>query len=126
MLSLAIDLGADVARNATRRETATSLSQAFPVNSSSTLLLAERADEAVFAAGNPSDEEIQRFWAEVDDSLEAMTGSVGFWRRQRAKYSARSLAAEGGQTRAVWRVLSWRPPMFRRHSGAEGAGGHLD
>lgn len=126
LLSLAIDLGTNVARNATRRETARSLSQAFPASSSSTLLLAERADEAVFAAGNPSDEEIQRFWAEVDDSLAAMTGSVGFWRRQRAKYSPRSLTAEGRRSREPWRKFTWRPPMLRRRSKAEGAGGRFD
>jgi hypothetical protein len=126
LLSLAIDLGTNVARSATRRETATKLSETFPASGSSTLLLAERADEAVFAAGDPSDEEIQRFWAEVDDSLAAMTGSVGFWRRQKARFSARSLALEGGRTRTAWRIPVWRLPSMRRRFKREMAGGDHD
>ncbi len=120
VMSLATDLGADVVRNGTRRENARSLSEAFPASGSSTLLLAERADQAIFAPGDPSDDEIQRFWAAVDASLDEMTGSVGFWRRQRARFSPRSLAAEGARYRAAWKTAAGR--KWLRRAGTETAG----
>lgn len=95
IISTATDLGTRLPAGATRRESAANLAAAFPANSSTTVLLAHRADEAVFAAGNPSDEDISEFWADVDSSLREMTGSVGFWQRQRARFSVRSLAEDG-------------------------------
>lgn len=95
IMSTATDLGTRVPAGATRRENAANLAEAFPATSSTTVLLAHRADEAIFAAGDPTDEDIRAFWVDVDSSLQQMTGSVGFWQRQRARFSLRSLA-EGG------------------------------
>ncbi len=99
VMSAAADLGTHVPAGATRRENAAGLAKAFPASGTSTLLLAHRADEAVFAAGEPTDEQIRAYWADVDSSLQEMTGGVGFWRRQRARFSVRSLAmpADGGK-----------------------------
>ncbi|MDJ0317094.1 transglutaminase-like domain-containing protein [Arthrobacter antibioticus] len=94
VLSLATDLGAEVGGNGTRRESAASLSSAFPASQASTALLAERADAAIFGPGQPSEEEVATYWQNVDHSVNGMTGSVGFWKRQRAKFSPRSLLAE--------------------------------
>jgi hypothetical protein len=124
VMSTATDLGTRVAAGATRRENAANLAEAFPASGSTTVLLAHRADEAIFAAGDPSDEDIRAFWADVDSSLKQMTGSVGFWQRQRAKFSLRSLA-EGGvrsQLRTLGAALRTRlvAPMRRlRKSPAE-------
>lgn len=98
VISTAADLGTPVPAGATRRENAASLAEAFPASGTTTVLLAHRADEAVFAAGDPTGEQIRAFWADVDSSLQGMTGSVGFWRRQRARFSLRSLTApaDGG------------------------------
>ncbi|QDG68075.1 transglutaminase domain-containing protein [Pseudarthrobacter sp. NIBRBAC000502772] len=98
VMSAAADLGTPVAAGATRRENAANLAEAFPASGTTTVLLAHRADKAVFAAGQPSDDQIRAFWADVDTSVQEMTGSVGFWRRQRARFSLRSLAspADGG------------------------------
>lgn len=98
VMSTAADLGTAVPAGATRRENAANLAEAFPASGTTTVLLARRADQAVFAAGDPTDEQIRAFWADVDSSLQGMTGSVGFWRRQRARFSLRSLAspADGG------------------------------
>ena len=93
VMSAAVDLGTSVPAGATRRENAADLATAFPAAGTSTLLLAHRADEAVFAAGEPSDDQIHAYWADVDSSLRVMTGGVGFWRRQRARFSLRSLAS---------------------------------
>ncbi|MGP9502821.1 transglutaminaseTgpA domain-containing protein [Specibacter sp. AOP5-B1-6] len=94
VLSLATDLGAGVDNNGTRRETAVSLYNAFPASQTSTALLAERADAAIFGPGQPSEDEVATYWQNVDHSVKGMTGSVGFWKRQRAKFSPRSLLAD--------------------------------
>jgi len=97
VMSAATDLGAVVPAGATRRESAATLAEAFPAGGTATLTLARRADEAIFAAGDPSDEEVQAFWADVDSSLKELSGSLTFWQRQRARFSLRSLAPGGIQ-----------------------------
>ncbi|MFP5316522.1 MAG: transglutaminase domain-containing protein, partial [Actinomycetes bacterium] len=94
VLSLATDLGADTNAKATRRESARELGQAFPASAGSTTLLAERADASIFAAGEPTEQEVGEYWNAVETSLEDMRGSVGWFRRQRAKFSPRSLIRE--------------------------------
>jgi hypothetical protein len=133
VVSLATDLGADIAGKGTRRENSASLAEAFPDSSSSTVLLAQRADEAIFAPGDPTDEEIEQFWTTVDASMEQMTGSLGFWRRQRARFSPRSLAAEGLPSLTGWQSLTRLVRLapraglarlpWRRGEPADGAGG---
>ncbi|WP_309123913.1 transglutaminaseTgpA domain-containing protein [Arthrobacter sp.] len=94
VLSLATDLGADTNSNATRRESARELGDAFPVSAVSTTLLAERADASIFSYGEPTEREVEEYWKDVESSLEDMRGSVGWFRRQRARYSPRSLVRE--------------------------------
>jgi hypothetical protein len=95
VLSLATDLGAGVDHRATRRESAAVLGEAFPASRGSTTLLAHRADAAIFGAGQPSEAQVREYWEIVDGSLKEMTGTVGFWRRQQARFSPRSLLADG-------------------------------
>ena len=94
VLSLATDLGAGIDGNGTRRETAVSLYSSFPESQGTTALLAERADAAIFGPGQPSEQEVVSYWQNVDESVKGMTESVGFWKRQRAKFSPRSLLAD--------------------------------
>ncbi|MBD1543403.1 transglutaminase domain-containing protein [Arthrobacter sp. IA7] len=94
VLSLATDMGAAVDSRATRRETAVVVAEAFPATGATTTVLAHRADASIFGAGQPSEDEVREYWDVVDGSLKEMTGTVGFWRRQRAKFSPRSLLAE--------------------------------
>ncbi|TKV28022.1 transglutaminase domain-containing protein [Arthrobacter sp. NamB2] len=91
LVSLATDLGAETNPRATRRESARDLGAAFPQSREATTLLASRADAGIFAAGDPSEEEVRDYWRDVRTSLEGMAGSVGFWKRQRARFSPRSL-----------------------------------
>jgi len=70
-------------------------------------MLAHRADAAVFGAGQPSEEEVKEYWEIVDSSLEDITGSVGFWKRQQARFSPRSLLSDG---RAALRRREQTPP----------------
>jgi Transglutaminase-like superfamily len=94
VLSLATDLGANVDSRATRRESATVVAEAFPAAGTTTMLLARRADASIFGAGQPSEEDVREYWTIVDGSLKDMTGTLGFWRRQRARFSPRSLLAD--------------------------------
>ncbi|WP_269939442.1 transglutaminaseTgpA domain-containing protein [Arthrobacter sp. HY1533] len=94
VISLATDLGAGIDTNGTRRESAVALYGAFPESQATTALLAERADAAIFGPGQPTEEEVAFYWQHVEHSVTGMTGSVGFWKRQRAKFSPRSLLAD--------------------------------
>lgn len=91
ILSLATDLGATVNPKATRRETAANLGESFEAGRTSTSTLAAHADAAIFGAAEPTEEQVRRYWDHVHTSLDDMHGSVGFWKRQRARYSPRSL-----------------------------------
>lgn len=95
VVSLATDMGASIDPKSTRRESATVLADAFPQAGNTTTLLAHRADAAVFGAGQPSEEEVREYWKIVDTSLGDITGSVGFWKRQQARFSLRSLLSDG-------------------------------
>jgi hypothetical protein len=95
VLSLATDMGASIDAKSTRRESATVIADAFPVTGTTTTMLAHRADAAVFGAGQPSEEEVKEYWEIVDSSLEDIAGSVGFWKRQQARFSPRSLLSDG-------------------------------
>lgn len=94
VMNLATDLGASLDASGTRRESAVSLYEAFPASQQTTALLAERADAAIFGPGQPSEEEVSTYWQHVQESATSMTGSVGFWKRQRARFSPRSLLSE--------------------------------
>lgn len=86
------DLGTRPPARATRRETAQALQQ---VHIAASVALAERADAGVFAPGDPSEEEVAAFWAEVESALRGMTGEFGRWRRLRARLSPASLRRQG-------------------------------
>ena len=106
VVSLATDLGAAVDTRATRRESAVVLAGAFPAAGGTTTLLATRADAAIFGAGQPSEDQVRQYWETVDGSLKEMTGTLGFWGRQRARFSPRSLLADG---RAALKLRSLQP-----------------
>ncbi|MDV8149343.1 transglutaminase domain-containing protein [Arthrobacter sp. B10-11] len=95
VVSLATDMGAAVDTRATRRESAVVLGEAFPGTAGTTTLLAHRADASIFGAGQPSEAEVREYWTIVDGSLKEMTATVGFWRRQAARFSPRSLLSDG-------------------------------
>lgn len=108
VLSVATDLGAVVNPRATRRETASARGRNFPASESSTGALARRADTAIFGAADPTDTDVRQYWSDVHESMQNMHGSVGFWKRQRAKYSLRSLMHDA------------RSASVKRRSGSDG------
>ncbi|WP_237762614.1 transglutaminase family protein [Arthrobacter sp. ERGS1:01] len=91
VMSVATDLGAGLDANGTRRESAAALAGAFPASHGTTAVLAERADAAIFGPGQPSEDDVATYWRHVEKSVDGMRGSVGFWKRQRARFSPRSL-----------------------------------
>jgi hypothetical protein len=95
VLSLATDMGAGINTRSTRRESAAVVAEAFPATGRTTTMLANRADASIFGAGQPTEDEVREYWAIVDGSLKEITGTVGFWRRQQARFSPRSLLADG-------------------------------
>ncbi|MDR6557128.1 hypothetical protein J2809_001479 [Arthrobacter pascens] len=109
VLSLATDMGAAVDTRATRRESAAVVAEAFPATSTATTQLAHRADASIFGAGQPSEEEVREYWTIVDGSLKDMTATVGFWRRQQARFSPRSLLADA-RAALSRRGAGWRGP----------------
>ena len=129
VVSLATDLGTKPPSRATRREHAALLERSFPAAAESTVLLARRADAGIFGPGEPTEEEVEAYWKHVDEHLGRMSGSVGFWRRQRARYSPKSLLLDARmRTRRLspgrWVLPSvrvWRrtrkPDHFRDTSG---------
>jgi len=102
-----LDLGARIAPGATRRETATGLHTEY--GGPQMLAVADRADRVVFGQGQPSDEDIARFWKDVDGLLAEVRRGASPWRRVRARFSLRSLRArhgwdDGGKRRR----MAWR------------------
>jgi transglutaminase-like putative cysteine protease len=80
------DLGGTPPARATRRETATALAGV-----DSAVALAERADAGVFGPGEPTEDEVAGYWADVRTALAGAGAAVGPWRRLRGRLSPRSL-----------------------------------
>ncbi len=132
VVDAATDLGAGVPRGATRREGARLLTEQLTVAATpATTTLAHRADATVFGAHEPTEAEVEQFWAEVDQLVSRMRGGVGWRHRVAARLSLRSLrgadapplhvaagrAVAGGATQ-LWRapaalVRPWQDRMAR-------------
>jgi hypothetical protein len=81
-----------VPRGATRREGARLLAEQLPVAATpATATLAHRADATVFGAAEPTPDEVDRFWAEVDELVGTMRGAVPWRRRVSSRVSLRSV-----------------------------------
>lgn len=89
----AIDYGARLAPGATRIEEAATVSSALEVPT--VTALADRADGQVFGPHEPTQEEVEAFWAEVDAVVGGLGEKAGFWKRMKARLSIRSLTGNG-------------------------------
>jgi hypothetical protein len=85
-------------------------------------MLAHRADASIFGAGQPSEEDVREYWTIVDGSLKEMTATVGFWRRQQARFSPRSLLADGRAALGLRRSGLGLAPRRRPGSAAQQTG----
>jgi hypothetical protein len=83
------DLGTPVGRRGvTRRADAAVIAEAWPALPVGAV--AVRADHGVFGPGDPSPDEVDAFWAEVNDIVRGMHDSRGWWQRLRARLSLRA------------------------------------
>ncbi|WP_456788067.1 transglutaminase-like domain-containing protein [Cellulomonas sp. P5_C5] len=97
VLDTARDLRRPAGALATRNESARALAASFADAPGGALVatrvgaLARSADHAVFSAGEPSGAHATAYWADVQQTVDAMTRSVGWRRRVRARVSTASL-----------------------------------
>lgn len=109
VLDLARDLGHDVPAVATRRE------QTLAIGHAGLVGLAERADRSVFAAEDPGEDQVTRYWADVQQTRRQILGGLPRRHRWLARFTLRSLLPSGVVTAAA-EGLRRRVP--RRHRAA--------
>lgn len=85
----AIDYGARLTPGGTRTEEAEVVATALTVPQ--VTALAERADAEVFGPTEPSPQDVESFWHEVDGIVGGLGKDAGFWKRVKARLSVRSL-----------------------------------
>ena len=89
LVDSAVDLRAPVTRGATRAESAAVVGSTFDEPRVSTL--ATWADADVYGPGDPSPDDVEAFWREVDELVGGMRQKQPWWRRLTARLSLRSL-----------------------------------
>jgi len=85
----AVDYGARLTPGGTRPEEAAAVVATLAVPRVTDL--AHRADADVFGPTDPSPEDVEAFWSEVDTIVGGLGEDAGFWKRTRARLSLRSL-----------------------------------
>lgn len=80
----ALDMGRPIPPTSTRREVAQFIGPGATA-------LAERADRAVFSTGEPTDDEVEHYWAELASQLKSMRSELGPIDRVKAALSVTSL-----------------------------------
>ncbi len=85
VVDLVMDAGVAIPPQATRRDVAVIVDRA-PV-----MVLARRADQAVFAPGEPTESEVADYWADVSTARREMAGELGRWARIRTALNPTSL-----------------------------------
>ncbi|TFD46341.1 transglutaminase domain-containing protein [Cryobacterium frigoriphilum] len=98
VVDTATDLGVTVAPGATRREGCRTLAERYP--EAGLTLLADRVDSGVFGPIDPTEQQLDAFWTEVDGIVAALNRSARGWARLRARHSVRSFLA-GWSARAA-------------------------
>lgn len=88
LVDRAVDLNGPVDAGATRFESARALSTTL--EQPEVVSLADLADARIYGPGDPTPEDVDAFWREVDAMVGGMNGRVSVWRRLRARLSLRS------------------------------------
>jgi len=97
LVDSAVDLGLPAPGVRTRAETAAVYAAASrAVDSGSLRTLAHGADEAVFGAFDPTPDEAERFWAQLDEQRGRLASAFPRWKRLLALISLRSFRNGGG------------------------------
>ncbi|MDR2999070.1 MAG: transglutaminaseTgpA domain-containing protein [Microbacterium sp.] len=111
----ASDYGAHTAPGATRVEDAATVASALAVPS--VTALADRADAQVFGPTDPTPEDVDAFWQEVDGIVAGMGAEAGFWKRLRARLSLRSLLGGGVMASKLGELKDAATARVRREGG---------
>lgn len=111
----AIDYGARLAPGATRTEEAITVSEALSLPT--VTALADRADGQVFGPHDPTPEEVEAFWAEVDAIIGGLGKDAGFWKRTKARLSIRSLTGGGRLSTRMQELKDAATARVRRQPG---------
>ncbi|MGL3149265.1 transglutaminaseTgpA domain-containing protein [Microbacterium sp. A82] len=111
----AVDYGARLNSGATRGEEAALVAGALAVPT--VTVLAERADAEVFGPREPSAEDVESFWKEVDEIVVGVGREAGFWKRMKARLSLRSLLGGSSLSRGVQGLKDAASERRRREPG---------
>lgn len=111
----AVDYGARFPVGATRSEEAAHVAEKLAVPAATAL--ADRADAEVFGPSDPSAEEVEAFWNQVDEIVVGLGSEVGFWKRMKARLNLRSLLGGSQLSAGFQSVKDAATARVRREPG---------
>lgn len=111
----AVDYGARIPPGGTRIEEAAVVASALTVPQ--VTALAERADSDVFGPAEPSQQDVDTFWNEVDTIVGGLGEEAGFWRRIKARLSVRSLSGGSAMSNGIQNLKDAAAVRVRREPG---------
>ena len=111
----AVDYGARITPGATRGEEAVLVADSLAVPTVTTL--ADRADADVFGPSDPSPEDVETFWKEVDDIVVGLGSEAGFWKRMKARLSLRSVLGGSALSNGFQSLRDAATARVRREPG---------
>ena len=111
----AVDYGARLTPGATRGEEAVLVAGSLAVPT--VTVLAVRADAEVFGPSDPSAEDVDAFWKEVDGIVVGLGSEAGFWKRMKARLSLRSLLGGSAMSTGFQNLKDAASARIRREPG---------
>jgi hypothetical protein len=111
----AVDYGARIAPGGTRTEEAATVASTLTLPQVTTL--AQRADAEVFGPSEPSAEDVDAFWTEVDTIVGGLGKEAGFWKRTKARLSLRSLMGGSAVSTGLQNLKEAAAARVRREPG---------
>jgi hypothetical protein len=111
----AVDYGARLTAGSTRAEEAGQVVEKIPVPA--VTVLAQRADAEVFGPSDPTPEQVDAFWKEVDEIVVGLSKDAGFFTRLKARLSLRSLLKDSSVTARFTGLKDAATARVRREPG---------
>ena len=111
----AVDYGARITPGATRAEEAGQVVETIAVPA--VTVLAQRADAEVFGPNDPTPEQVDAFWQEVDQIVLGLGKDAGFFTRLKARLSLRSLLKDSTVTSRLQGLKDAATARVRREPG---------
>ncbi|MGM7667910.1 transglutaminaseTgpA domain-containing protein [Microbacterium sp. A93] len=111
----AVDYGARLVPGATRGEEAVGVAESL--SAPAITVLADRADAEVFGPNEPTPEDVEAFWKQVDEIVVGLGSEVGFWKRIKARLNMRSLLGGSHLSAGVQSLKDAANARVRREPG---------